>query len=150
MCSVSESVRILESISVFPDREAISPHCPVKKLNTLLIRILKTYVWYSPVFCNFWNCFCFFDIFDKSLSLPRKHTLVELQFYLSFSLCSTFWESFSLKRFCDTFFVFQSIEVQEIQWNGCFIFNVEETYQIYSETDFKPSGEIGKLLDNTY
>ena len=66
------SVWSLESISVFLNREAVSLHCPVKNLTCCTLGLWKR-VWYSPNACCFWDCFCFFYIFDKSSSFsPQK------------------------------------------------------------------------------
>ena len=60
--------------------------------------------------------------------------------------------------FCDTLLVFQSIKVQEIQWSGCVLSNVEEhggkclpiVRTNSSENDLNPSGELRKLSRNPY
>ena len=46
-----------ESISVFPDQEAISLPYWVKDLTCCVWKP----VWHYPASCNFWDCFCFFN-----------------------------------------------------------------------------------------
>ena len=91
-------------------------------------------MWYSTAACNFWDFFFFIFLTNHFLILHKKTqctgATVSVDNVLLFenlpcsniySLCST-CES----MFYDTFYAFQSLKVQEIQWSGCFVSNAEK------------------------
>ena len=156
------SVWSLERFSVFPYREAISLHCSVKDSTCCTLGL-----WYSPVVCNVRDCFCFFDIFGKSLSLSPQKThsiratvsvddsplvfenLSRQNVYFSCSTCES--------MFCDTLLVFQSIKFKSFNGVGAFyqyrgarrLIFAERSHK-YSNSDFNPSGKLCKLSGNHY